>query len=231
MTEQDDWTDEVSQYYAARASVYDETAGYTDLAAEQLRAHIKSRYQEILAGHVVLEIACGTGYWTEVIGEAANSVLAIDIHQSLISQAEERCARLPHVRFQVADAYTLNGVPAGFTAASGHWWWSHMPREKIPGFLRALHSKLVPGALVLFADQLRYEWSARRQDAGGNNLETRTLPDGRSFEIVKNFPAEAELVNALQGIADNIKYIEHPDEQSWDLTYNTRQSALLQEQL
>ena len=141
--------DDVTRYYAKRAPVYDETAGYTDPEAEQLRVPIKARYQDMFRDHTVLEIACGTGYWTPTIAEVATSVLAVDINPSLISQAEDRCKNLPNVTFQVADAYTLAGVPAGFSAALGIWWWSHVPRERLAAFLAALHSKLQSGATSL----------------------------------------------------------------------------------
>jgi len=214
--------DSVARYYAERAPVYDETAGYTDPEAEELRIPIKARYQEMFSGHTVLEIACGTGYWTPTITEGAVSVLGVDIDPSLITQAQARCKHLTNVTFQVADAYTLYGVPAGFTAAFAHWWWSHIPLGRIAGFLSALHSKLRPGALVLFVDQLPYAGHVRRVDAVGNTLEQRCLPDGRSFEVVKNFPTEGELCEALTGIAKNVEYIERPDERSWSLTYNVK---------
>jgi demethylmenaquinone methyltransferase/2-methoxy-6-polyprenyl-1,4-benzoquinol methylase len=214
--------DDVTQYYAARAPAYDETAGYTDSEAEQLRAPIKARYREMFAGHTVLEIACGTGYWTPAIAEVADSVLAVDINPSLLSQAEERCKHLPNVRFQVADAYTLEGVPNGFTAALGIWWWSHMPLERVPAFLATLHSRLLPGAFVLFVDQLPYDGFVRRIDPGGNTLEKRFLSDGRSFEIVKNFPTAENIHNALAGIADNVQYLERPDEKHWNVTYHAK---------
>jgi protein-L-isoaspartate O-methyltransferase len=214
--------DNITKYYAARASVYDETAGYTDRKAEGLRVPIKARYREMFSGHDVLEIACGSGYWTPVIGEVANLVLATDINPSLLSIAKDRCKHLSNVEFEIADAYTLDGVRAGFSAALGIWWWSHMPKARIRSFLSVLHSRLALGALVLFVDQLPYNEHVRRQDPDGNTLEQRSLPDGRSFEIVKNFPTEEEVTNALAGIADNVKYIERPDEKSWNVMYNTK---------
>ena len=212
----------VAGYYAARAPMYDETAGYTDPVAEVLRVPIKARYQELFAGRTVLEIACGTGYWTLPVAEAAASVVGIDIIPSLVAQAEDRCRHLANVRFQVADAYTLEGIPGGFSAAFAHWWWSHIPGGRLSAFLKALHSKLESGALVLFVDQLPYTGHLRRRDAEGNTIEQRLLPDGRSFEIVKNFPSEEDVRNALTGIAGNVEYTERPEEGTWSVTYTKR---------
>jgi len=209
-----------SAYYAARSPVYDETAGYSDLEAEQIRIPIKARFQGLFKGHTVLEIACGTGYWTHTIGEVAESVLATDINPCLLALARDRCKDLCNVSFQIADAYTLAGVPTGFSAAFGIWWWSHVSRELLSVFLRVLHSKLQPGAPVLFVDQLPYAGHFRRQDPQGNTIERRSLPDGRSFEIIKNFPTGEDVRGALAGIAHKVEYIERPDEKSWNVTYN-----------
>jgi SAM-dependent methyltransferase len=214
--------DSVTKYYAARAPVYDETAGYTDPAAERLRVPIKARYQTLFSGRSVLEIACGTGYWTPAVAEVAQSVVGVDINPSLVAQAKDRCKHLPNVRFQIADAYTLDGVPGSFSAAFAHWWWSHIPRECLSDFLATLHGKLESGALVLFVDQLLFSGHIRRKDADGNTIELRSLPDGRTFEIVKNFPSEGDVRNALAGIADNVKYTERPGEGSWSVTYTKK---------
>jgi len=160
---------DVIQYYAARAPVFDETAGYTNLEEEFHRKTIKERYQKLFTGHKVLEIACATGYWTAAIAEAAESVLAVDINPALLSQAEKRCKFFSNVKFQIADAYTLGGVPSGFSAAFAILWWSHIPRERIVDFLQVLHLRLSPGAIVMFVDQLPYEGHVRRQDDTGNH--------------------------------------------------------------
>lgn len=214
--------DKVVEYYAERAAVYDETAGYTDEVAEELRAPIKQRYRRLFAGHDVLEIACGSGYWTQVVGEVARSVLATDVNEAMIAHARDRCRCLPRVTFRVSDALSLHGVPADFTAAFAIWWWSHIPKGEINTFLAALHSKLLPGAFVLFTDQLPYDDLRRRVDSDGNVIETRSLPDGRCFEVVKNFPTAEEVHDTLDSLAENVEYVSRPSEKSWTVTYTTK---------
>jgi SAM-dependent methyltransferase len=214
--------DRAVEYYAERALVYDETAGYTDEAAEALRFPIKKRYRKLFTGHDVLEIACGSGYWTKVVGEVATSVLATDVNQLMLTNARKRCRHLSRVTFRLCDAYSLKGIPDHFTAAFAIWWWSHIPRSELKIFLATLHKRLVPGALVLFTDQLYYEGPKRRTDADGNIIETRSLPDGRTFEVVKNFPTDKEIREALGEMADKIEYIERPEEKTWTVTYTTR---------
>lgn len=217
--------DETQLYYDERAPFYDITAGYEDPDAERLRGPAKARYQDLFREEKVLEVACGTGYWTAVIGEVARSVLAIDINQSVIDIAKDRCGYLNNVAFKVADACSMKGIPHGFTAAMGIWWWSHIRKSCIPDFLQALHDRLKPGSLVLFRDQLPYEGCLRKQDPGGNTLELRTLPDGRTFWVAKNFPEEEELREYLEDMAEDIQYIQYNDEKHWELCYRTKQNT------
>ncbi|MCK4353134.1 class I SAM-dependent methyltransferase [candidate division WOR-3 bacterium] len=216
--------DNVAEYYAARASEYDDTAGYTDPVSERLRIPIKAKYQQAFAGHGVIEIACGTGYWTEVIAKTAKSVLATDVNPSMISIARSRLSGVRNVKFQVVDAYTLDGVHEGFTAAFAIWWWSHVPKSRLQDFLLTLHGKLQPGAFVLFVDQLftAHEEKNRHYDTEGNLLEERGLRDGRNFTIVKNFPSEREILNVLRGIVEDICCREYPKEHSWSVCYRVK---------
>ncbi len=216
--------DGVVEYYAARAEVYDLTAGYLDPATESLRAPIKARFQEQLRDRDVLEIACGTGYWTEAICKTTHSVVATDINPGMIAKAAVRLSHASNVRLVTSDAYALTEVAGRFSAAFAAWWWSHMPRARIPEFLTALHGKLLPGALVVFTDLLpgAYEARGRRRNADGDLIECRTLPDGRTFDIIKNFPSEQEIVDVLGERATDIRYQAFAQEYNWCLTYELR---------
>ncbi len=222
MRRKDKQINDIARYYLRRAQEYDVSAGYEDSIAEELRKPIKLRFQQAMKGHDVLELACGTGYWTKVISATAKSVLATDINASMISIAGEKLASITNVSFQVADAFTLEGLSGEFSAAFAHWWWSHIPKSKITDFLKTLHSKLAPGTFVLFADQLPYENGQRRCDEEGNMLEVRTLSDDTKFEIVKNFPTKEELAGALKGLADQLQYKAYPKEMMWTISYFTK---------
>jgi SAM-dependent methyltransferase len=217
-------SDDVTRYYAARADVYDETAGYFEEEAEVLREPIKARYRELFKGRDVLEVACGSGYWTRVLAETAASVLAFDINIEILQKAVERCARLTNVRFRIADAYTFLGVPTGFDAAVAIFWYSHIPKANIQQFLGALCGVLAPGALVMFFDQLPYEPAVRTTDGHGDVLEERTLPDGRTFSVIKNFPTEAELRAAVEPFGEDFRY-RQPDAGSWEITWRVKGSG------
>ncbi|MBN1434450.1 class I SAM-dependent methyltransferase [Candidatus Fermentibacterales bacterium] len=112
----------MAEYYDARAPLYDATAGYDDPVAEELRAPMKERFRRLLEDRKVLEIACGTGYWTEVIAQTAGSVLTTDVNPSMMAIASERLHGFPNFELMVAEAYVLEGVSGGFDAAFAHWW-------------------------------------------------------------------------------------------------------------
>ncbi|MBN1539169.1 MAG: class I SAM-dependent methyltransferase [Candidatus Thermoplasmatota archaeon] len=214
----------VAEYYDARASEYDISAGFLDPISEVSREELKREFQPLFSGLDVLEIGCGTGYWTRVISETARSVHAIDINPSMVYLARKKLKDIENVTFQIADAYTMEGVPGGFNSAFAFWWWSHVPVPLLKDFISVLHGKLIPGALVLFVDQLpsAYEADHRCKDRYGNTLETRRVSDGRSFDIVKNFPTEDEVLGILEPYSSEIEHRSHPEHHSWSISYRVK---------
>src|SRR6186997_1836630 len=92
----------MEDYYAARASEYDAIYRKPERQAD-LRA-IEQWLPPRLAGARVLEIACGTGYWTQFIAPVARHVTALDAAPETLAIAK---ARVPgsNVEFVVGDAY------------------------------------------------------------------------------------------------------------------------------
>jgi len=209
-------------YYAARANEYDASVGYGTPRIEAYLAPLKERLRAVLAGHDVLEIACGTGYWTLNAAQSAHSVVAADSDPTSIALARDRLASMTAARCMLADAYTLDRISGPFTAAFSMFWWSHMPKSKIRSFLNTLHARLLPGAQVIFVDQLHYTHNERRHlDGEGNLIEERQLLAGGKFEIVKNFPTEAELSHVLSGFTQELDYSTCLEGRCWMMRYRT----------
>jgi demethylmenaquinone methyltransferase/2-methoxy-6-polyprenyl-1,4-benzoquinol methylase len=179
-------------YYAARAPEYDAIYRKPERQAD-LRA-IEQWLPPKFAGACVLEIACGTGYWTQFIAPAARQVVALDAAPQTLEIAR---ARVPgsNVEFVVGDAYAPPR-DAGFDAAFCGFWFSHVPRARQREFLTALDAALCPGARVVMLDNRYVEGSSTpisERDADGNAYQARQLADGSTHRVLKNFPSEEEL--------------------------------------
>src|SRR5262245_10456867 len=67
----------LKKYYAERAPYYD--AVYTKPERRKDIAYLQAHLPMKLAQQRVLEVACGTGFWTQFIAPAAASITATDI--------------------------------------------------------------------------------------------------------------------------------------------------------
>lgn len=192
-------TDHLLDYYRRRAQeyerIYDKPERQADLAA------LKGIAAREMAGRDVLEIACGTGYWTQICAPRAASILATDMAEETLEIARSKTYPFGRVRFGLGDAYRLAEVPGDFNAGLACFWWSHIPKARIPAFLENWHRRLGPGARVLFMDNRYVEGSSTplsRSDVDGNTYQSRRLEDGSSHEVLKNFPAVQELLEAVR---------------------------------
>jgi demethylmenaquinone methyltransferase/2-methoxy-6-polyprenyl-1,4-benzoquinol methylase len=213
----------VAAFYAAQAPEYHEAA-YGMEPVDTSYPRLKAAYQAAFRGHSVLEVAAGTGYWTEVVARTARTVLATDVNPWLVESTRNRLHSLSNVQFRVADAYSLETVSESFSAAFAQFWWSHIPRKRHNSFLHTLHSKLQPGALVSFTDHLASysKGMKHRIDEHGDIYEERILRDGSRFETIKNFPSEFELAGLLNGIASDVTYAASEPEHLWTVSYHVK---------
>lgn len=191
---------ELVDYYRRRAAEYE--AIYAKPERQANLALLRKEIPNRLKGACVLEIACGTGYWTELVAPVAARVVATDVAEEpmQIARAKRYGGK---VDFFLADAYSLPDFLGKFDAALAIFWWSHIPCERIAAFLACLHARLEPGARVVLMDNRYVEGSSTpitEIDAHGNTYQLRRLGDGSLVRVLKNFPSEDELRSQLPGL-------------------------------
>lgn len=200
--------DEMQAYYTARAPEYDEwwqRQGRYDRGADhnaqwftEIDAVAAALADFAMTGDL-LELAPGTGNWTERLLPTANTITAVDASPAMI---ELNRARFPHapITYHQADLFTwqpdrlYDGVFFGF-------WISHVPRERLAAFLATVASALRPGGKLFLIDNLRESTATspdQRLPELGEQVTTRRLNDGRTFQIVKNFFQPADLAAHFQ---------------------------------
>lgn len=211
----------IEEYYARRAREYEDV--YLKPERQQDLLMLRQKLPELLSGERVLEIACGTGWWTQCIAETAHSVLATDFNAEVLHLAAMKYYPARKVKFCRMDAYHPAVKTESFSAALAGFWWSHVPRQKLRAFLENFHRFLRPGARVVVLDNTYVEGSSTpisRTDEFQNAYQMRTLSGGKAFEIMKNFPTEIDVKQTLEGIADRL--VLEPSQYYWLLHYRRR---------
>ncbi len=194
-------------YYSARAQEYERIYSKPERQEElrELKATCSARF----AGRTVLEVACGTGYWTQYIAQTAKAVCATDLSEQTLAVARAKRLDAGRVRFVTADAMALPVSLGQFDSAFCGFWWSHLARSSVAGFLDSLHLRLGQGSCVVVLDNLYAEGSSTpisRASPEGDTYQIRRLSDGSTYEVLKNFPSEPDLRGALKGRATNLRY-------------------------
>jgi 2-polyprenyl-3-methyl-5-hydroxy-6-metoxy-1,4-benzoquinol methylase len=177
-------------YYRRRAAEYDETA-YGDVAVA--RARIARLVAEMQPTGKVLEIACGTGLWTEALADLADTVTAIDAAPEVIDIARARVTSA-NVSFEVADVFSW-GDGGRFDVIFFSAWLSHVPASRFNQFWQSLRELLAGNGRVLFIDEHVDEREKEVYVEGQEEIIERRLRDGSTYRVVKNFvdPQRLEL--------------------------------------
>lgn len=185
-------------YYRRRAAEYE--AIYAKPERQADLARLRALVPGCFGQDDVLEIACGTGYWTQLIAPRVCSMAATDLAGETLAIARSKPLPAGRLRFVAADAYRLDDSLGRFTAAFAGFWWSHVPRTRIGEFLRSLHARLAPRARVVLLDNRYVEGSSTpvaETDGEGNTWQLRRLADGSTHRVLKNFPSRADLERCI----------------------------------
>jgi len=201
----------VQEYYNRRAQEYEQIYHREDpLREAELRAMSEAMCRT-LARRDVLEVACGTGYWTERLAACADSILATDASLEMLEIARSK-SMPPSVSFAQADAFDLATSGDSFNGALANFWFSHVPMSRIPEFLRGLHGRLAQtgkgaGSRVFMADNCYQEGIGGELveiDGSEDTFKRRTLSDGSEYVILKNYYDADRLTDIFAAFSSEI---------------------------
>jgi SAM-dependent methyltransferase len=188
------------KYYRDRAREYEEIYEWRDPCRQEEQDLMEKELKEAFRGRNVLDIGCGTGYWTERISQTAKSIIGIDINETVLDIARSKNYSCP-TEFRIMDAYDMSFNSEDFTGALATFWLSHVRWNDIPGWLENLHDQLKIGSRVFIADNVFIEGIGGelvRREADRNTYKLRTLSDGSEHLIVKNYFTENELLELFE---------------------------------
>ncbi len=195
------------KYYKDRAKEYEKIYSKPERQEELITA--SKILQEIFNQKKVFEIACGTGYWTERIAKTAHSIIATDINEAVLEIAKQKEHPLKNVKFQVEDIFNTTLTTKHESLFAG-FIWSHIKKQDLPKFVKALRSMIETNATVVIMDNNYVEGSNHPitdTDESGNTFQTRKLDDGSSHFVLKNFPTENYFKEAMKEFSGEIQFI------------------------
>lgn len=178
-------------YYRARAPEYDETfRGAHDPA-------LVAALDAFAPSGSVLELAAGTGAWTEsVLRYPVTRLVALDASPEMLELHARRIDD-PRVERWVTNLFEWEPDEA-FDVVTFAFWLSHVPPARLAEFWARVGRALAPGGRVLFVDQERRGMTLEvPSDDPDYPTVDRTLLDGRVMRAIKVYhrpePLEARL--------------------------------------
>ncbi|NHJ84105.1 MAG: class I SAM-dependent methyltransferase [Asgard group archaeon] len=185
-----------------------------ELTAKLMKDHLR--------GRSVLEVACGTGYWTKILSSVAKEIIATDLLPEVLYYAKLKqydCS----VSFLIADAYNLSLPNYSFSGGLANFWFSHIPKERINFFLSDFHKRLQSKSTVFITDNNPQHLPDGRLFSFPNDANTyrlRTITDGSEHYVLKNYYSKDDLLaifsKHIENFNDsNIVY----DEYFWRVYY------------
>lgn len=187
---------EQAAYYCERAGEYDDwwlrRARFDGGARENAVwfgevAELEARLRAFAPAGEVLELACGTGLWTQRLLEHAERVTAVDGSSEMIKECQHRI-RDPRVSYTQADLFSWSPERAhAYDVCFFSFWLSHVPEERFVAFWERVRRSLAPGGRAFFIDSARSELAHSAGVALDGDVMVRRLADGRTYRIVKRF--------------------------------------------
>jgi ubiquinone/menaquinone biosynthesis C-methylase UbiE len=146
-----------------------------------------------------LELACGTGLWTQQLEPICSTITAVDASPEMLDLNRQRLGshRVTYVEADVFDWEPDRAYDLVFFA----FWLTHVPRELFGPFWEKVARALEPGGRVFLVDNVlvpNFRPLDHSDEDPTTGTMTRELEDGRSFRIVKIFYEPDALARMLE---------------------------------
>lgn len=109
---------------------------------------VKMLSSHIRSGMTVLELGCGTGYFTQELARCGADIVAVDVSPDLLEIARANWSA-PNVRYEIQNAYELSYPGDAFDSVVGSSVLHHLEIEEA---LRQIHRVLRPGGTMFFTE-------------------------------------------------------------------------------
>lgn len=203
----------VAQAFSKAAKTYDQHAAFQ----RQVGQLLMDKLSHDLSGLKVLDLGCGTGYFTQLLALRGAQVTAFDLSGDMLAVCQSRCTNLP-VTYLKGDAEQLPFEPQSFDLifSSLALQWCHQVDALMISLVRILksqgklvYSTLLQGSLI----ELHTAWQQVDQQYQHVNqfhqigcLKSAASQSGasqcqlESLQIILNYSSAIELMKDLKGI-------------------------------
>jgi ubiquinone/menaquinone biosynthesis C-methylase UbiE len=173
---------------------------------------VRNRLGKFKPSGKVLELACGTGLWTQQLLDHARQITAVDAATEVLQLNQQRL-HSPQVKYIQANIFTWQ-PDEKYDVVFFSFWLSHVPPQYFESFWQMVSRALEPGGRVFFIDS-KYAPSstALDQQLGSARAGTvkRLLNDGREYQIVKIFYEPRQLEQNLGQLGWSVRVSETPN--------------------
>lgn len=173
-------------YYCLRAGEYDDAysrRGQHDRGPslnaqwQEELTRVRRAFDELALHGDIIELAAGTGVWTERLIARARSLTILDGSAEMLAENRVRLgAAASKGAYRVADLFEWRPDRIWDVCVFA-FWLAKVPDDRVEEFLRKVARALQPGGRVCCVDK----WAEAEPST---EFETRHLNDGRAFTIV-----------------------------------------------
>jgi len=205
--------DQTLEYYHRRADEYDKIYYRDHLRRQQELAELYTLSAQVLSGRDILDLACGTGFWTRAVSGLTRSITAVDINAAMLKVASAKKYACP-VNWVESNVFNLPFEEQRFDGILATFLVSHIKRQDLDRLGQIIRDKLRPGSSIFLADNNLICELQPDLVIGADKINTykvRLLENGQKYLILKNYfeKKEVEKIFSSWGRLENLYYKEY----------------------